>query len=268
MSFHIYPEVSIHLAAGNAGSMVETFDPDLPGGNPLDPSHLLVRGGPRLAGGRASPPDVPGLGFEPRLGRLPSLSAPSSRRRSSARRILPVTVSGSSSTNSIARGTSKGASRLRTCCCSSATSSADPVTPGTEDDERLHHLAAHRIGNPDRGSDGDGRVADEALLDLARADAVAAARDEVVDAADAPVVALVVDLGEVARVQPAVAHLRGRCLLVAPVAEHHHRVPFDPNGDLTVDEPQLMAWVGPSHPAGPAGHAAQLPIRRFASVCP
>jgi L-alanine-DL-glutamate epimerase-like enolase superfamily enzyme len=64
VSFHVYPEVSVHLAAGHRGAVVETFDPDVPGGNPLDPAHLLRTGGPTLAGGTATPPDDPGLGFD------------------------------------------------------------------------------------------------------------------------------------------------------------------------------------------------------------
>ena len=64
VSFHVYPEVSVHLAAGAPGSLVETFDPDLPEGNPLDPAHRLSTGGPMLAAGLATAPDAPGLGFE------------------------------------------------------------------------------------------------------------------------------------------------------------------------------------------------------------
>jgi len=64
VSFHVYPEVSIHLAAGTPGSIVETFDPDLPDGNPLDPAHRLSTGGPALGAGLATAPDAPGLGFE------------------------------------------------------------------------------------------------------------------------------------------------------------------------------------------------------------
>ena len=64
VSFHVYPEVSVHLAAVEPGGIVETFDPDVPGGNPLDPAHLLYSGGPTFAGGSARAPDVPGLGFE------------------------------------------------------------------------------------------------------------------------------------------------------------------------------------------------------------
>jgi L-alanine-DL-glutamate epimerase-like enolase superfamily enzyme len=64
VSFHVYPEVSIHLAAGRPGSLVETFDPALPDGNPLDPAHRLSTGGPVLGAGLATAPDTPGLGFE------------------------------------------------------------------------------------------------------------------------------------------------------------------------------------------------------------
>jgi L-alanine-DL-glutamate epimerase-like enolase superfamily enzyme len=63
VSLHIYPEVSVHLAPFAPGTMVETFDP-VPGGNPLDPAHLLYDGGPALRGGTAIAPDEPGLGFE------------------------------------------------------------------------------------------------------------------------------------------------------------------------------------------------------------
>ena len=64
VSFHVYTEVSVHLAAGHPGAVVETFDPDVPGGNPLDPAHLLRTGGPALAAGTTVPPDRPGLGFD------------------------------------------------------------------------------------------------------------------------------------------------------------------------------------------------------------
>ena len=64
VSFHIYPEVSAHLAPLGTGSIVETFDPDVPGGNPLDPAHVLSTGGPAFRDGVAIAPDAPGLGFE------------------------------------------------------------------------------------------------------------------------------------------------------------------------------------------------------------
>lgn len=64
VSLHVYPEVSVHLAPLRAGTIVEMFDPELPGGNPLDPAHLLCRGGPAILTGTAVAPDAPGLGFE------------------------------------------------------------------------------------------------------------------------------------------------------------------------------------------------------------
>lgn len=64
VSFHVYPEVSIHLAAATPGSHVEMFDPDLPAGSPLDPAHRLSHGGPTVSEGTALAPDAPGLGFD------------------------------------------------------------------------------------------------------------------------------------------------------------------------------------------------------------
>ena len=64
VSLHVYPEVSVHLAPLRPGTIVETFDPDLPGGNPLDPAHTLRSGGPAIRPGTAVAPDAPGLGFE------------------------------------------------------------------------------------------------------------------------------------------------------------------------------------------------------------
>jgi len=58
-SFHISPETSIHLALSCAAD-IETFDRD---GNPFDPSHELVVGGPVFADGVAEPSPEPGLGF-------------------------------------------------------------------------------------------------------------------------------------------------------------------------------------------------------------
>lgn len=64
VSLHVYPEVSVHLAPLQAGTIVETFDRDLPDGNPLDPAHLLCRGGPVFRAGTVEAPEAPGLGFE------------------------------------------------------------------------------------------------------------------------------------------------------------------------------------------------------------
>ena len=64
VSLHIYPEVSVHLATLRPGAIVERFDSELPGGNPLDPAHVLCSGGPAFRDGMAVAPEAPGLGFE------------------------------------------------------------------------------------------------------------------------------------------------------------------------------------------------------------
>jgi L-alanine-DL-glutamate epimerase-like enolase superfamily enzyme len=64
VSFHVYPELSVHLATvGEA--MIELFDRDVPGGNTLDPAHRLIAAGElAVSGGMARPPEAPGLGFD------------------------------------------------------------------------------------------------------------------------------------------------------------------------------------------------------------
>lgn len=64
VSFHIYPEISVHLAATHPGALVETFDADVPGGNPLDPAHRLIEHGPSIVDGVMRAPETPGLGFD------------------------------------------------------------------------------------------------------------------------------------------------------------------------------------------------------------
>ncbi len=64
VSFHVYPEISIHLAAARAQpSIVESFDTGVAGGNPFDPAHLLTRTTLAMADGRIVAPERPGLGF-------------------------------------------------------------------------------------------------------------------------------------------------------------------------------------------------------------
>lgn len=65
VSFHVYPEISVHVAAAQARpAWVELFDASAPGGSPYDPAHLLVAGEPPLRDGRWVAPDRPGLGLE------------------------------------------------------------------------------------------------------------------------------------------------------------------------------------------------------------
>lgn len=61
VSLHISPEVSAHLAAALPGvNGIETF---VRSGNPYDPSHELITGGPEFTGGQARLSAAPGLGF-------------------------------------------------------------------------------------------------------------------------------------------------------------------------------------------------------------
>lgn len=62
VSYHVYPETHIHLAAGGAArGWVETFGP---ADNPFDPAGLLWRGGPAFSPGTARASDAPGLGCD------------------------------------------------------------------------------------------------------------------------------------------------------------------------------------------------------------
>ena len=64
----------------------------------------------------------------------------------------------------------------------------------------------------------------EASLDLAGADAVSTAGDQIVVAADESEVARLVADAEVAADQPVAAELRLRRRVVAPVFQEHHRI--------------------------------------------
>ena len=61
VSYHIYPEVSAHLAAAQPeGAIVESFDPTA---NAYDPTYRVVRGGSVVAAGSITATEEPGLGF-------------------------------------------------------------------------------------------------------------------------------------------------------------------------------------------------------------
>ncbi|MDO8186319.1 enolase C-terminal domain-like protein [Conexibacter sp. JD483] len=65
LSFHVYPEISVQLAAAQARpAWVELFDEEVPGGNPYDPAHRLSARPAVLRDGRLVAPGEPGLGLE------------------------------------------------------------------------------------------------------------------------------------------------------------------------------------------------------------
>lgn len=62
VSYHIYPEVHVHLAAaGAADGMTESFGP---ADNPFDPAGRIYAGGPVYTPGFATATDAPGLGID------------------------------------------------------------------------------------------------------------------------------------------------------------------------------------------------------------
>src|SRR3954454_14535718 len=89
-----------------------------------------------------------------------------------------------------------------------------------EHDRGADLLAHLLVGHRDHGGLGHGGVLVEDLLDLARIDVVAAADDHVLLAVDDEEVAVLVDAGHVARVEPAVVQDLLRGVVAVPVALH------------------------------------------------
>src|SRR5207247_11260095 len=91
--------------------------------------------------------------------------------------------------------------------------------------ERLHRLAAHRVGARHHGRLDHRRVLEERALHLEGADAVAGRDDDVVGAPDEPEVAVLVTAGAIAGEIPLAAPARRRLLRALPVfAEERRRV--------------------------------------------
>ena len=91
-------------------------------------------------------------------------------------------------------------------------------------DEGAHDFAAHRVGMADCRCHQHGRMLHQAILDVGRADAVAAARDQIVLAALVPDVARVILQRDVAGQQPTASKSRRCRRRIIPVAEKHDRV--------------------------------------------
>src|SRR2546423_1451212 len=92
-------------------------------------------------------------------------------------------------------------------------------------------------GHARGGGRRDGGMAREAGLDLAGADAIATAGDQIVVAADESEVARLIAHAQVAADQPVSAELRLRRCVVAPVFEEHHRI-----GAVVGDAPHFSCW--------------------------
>ena len=76
--------------------------------------------------------------------------------------------------------------------------------PGVEHDECLHGLVAEVVGDADNGDLDDRRMLEHHALDLERSDILAGHLDHVLLAVDEVEVAVLVALGQIARVEPAV----------------------------------------------------------------
>src|SRR5437588_4127942 len=81
-------------------------------------------------------------------------------------------------------------------------------------------LSANLVGTPDDGGGLDACVLEQHVFDLARVHVLAAADDHVLLAVDEVVVAVLVDVADVARVQPPAAKRLGGRLRIAEVAHH------------------------------------------------
>src|SRR2546421_134616 len=104
-------------------------------------------------------------------------------------------------------------------------------------DTCLPHFGADRVGLAHARGQCDGWMAREAGLDLAGADAIATAGDQIVVAADESEVARLIAHAQVAADQPVSAELRLRRCVVAPVFEEHHRI-----GAVVGDAPHFSCW--------------------------
>ena len=131
--------------------------------------------------------------------------------------ILPVAVFGSSATNVKARGTLKCASCSR---ANARSSSSVADAPGLQDDEGVRRFAPAFVRHADDGGLLHRGMPQQHALDFDRRDVLAAADDHVLEPIADLDVAVGMDDGGVAAVEPAAAHRRGRRLRVVVVALH------------------------------------------------
>src|SRR5581483_1157611 len=93
-----------------------------------------------------------------------------------------------------------------------------------EHDERLDDLGTDGIGLADCGRQRHRRMTDEAILDLARADAITRRGDDVVITANEIDVTVLVDASLIAGDHPVADEFLARRLRPLPVFQEHHRV--------------------------------------------
>ena len=156
------------------------------------------------------------------------LRASSSRR--SRLSTLPVAVRGSGSVRkTTTSGTLKCASWPRTC---SWISSISTVEPSLTHDDRGHLLTELPMGHPDDGHVGHGRVLEQNGLHLRAVHVLATTDHDVLEPVDHVDEALVVDVPQVAGVEPAVPERLGRGLGPVPVAASDAGAPEAELADL------------------------------------
>ena len=127
--------------------------------------------------------------------------------RSSPLAILPPEARGRSSTTTRCSG-QVSFDTPRSARWAVSSSRVSVGVAGTQDDVRADPLAEQLVGRRDRGDQGDRGVAADLVLDLRRADVLAAADDEVGRPADDREVAVVVDPHDVADEHPAVRRVQ------------------------------------------------------------
>src|SRR5690606_1352421 len=95
---------------------------------------------------------------------------------------------------------------------------------GRQHDVGLHQGAALGIGLGDDGDIGHGGMAEQAVLDFARPDAVAGRLEDIVRAAGVPEIPVGIDAGQVAGAAPVAGEFFLGGGFVAPVAQEQDRV--------------------------------------------
>ncbi len=135
--------------------------------------------------------------------------------------------------------------------------------PRRQHDKSLDDLTAQFVRLADHGGLQHGRVPEQRILDLARADTVAGTADDIVLAPDEPEKSVRVAIAHVAGAKPVRGDLLPGRLVVVPVAEKHDRV-VAPGGQLALLVVRHHPAVGIDHvdPVTRVGLAHRARLRR------